>query len=51
MPLTLLSGMYGMNVPLPHPPGGESLQFWWVASIMLVIIGAMLVYFWRKRWL
>jgi magnesium transporter len=51
MPLTLLSGMYGMNVPLPHLPGGDAMQFWWLAGIMLVIIGAMLVYFRRKHWL
>ena len=24
MPLTVLTGMYGMNVPLPHFPGGEA---------------------------
>ena len=23
MPMTVLTGMYGMNVPLPHLPGGE----------------------------
>ena len=30
MPLTVLTGVYGMNVPLPHLPGGERAQFWWV---------------------
>ena len=24
MPLTVLTGMYGMNVPLPHFPGGDA---------------------------
>ena len=32
MPLTLLSGIWGMNVPLPHFPGGEAAQFWWVSA-------------------
>ncbi len=30
MPMTVLTGMYGMNVPLPHLPGGEHAQFWWI---------------------
>ena len=32
MPLTLLAGMCGMNVPLPHFPGGEDAQFWWIVG-------------------
>ena len=51
MPLTLLSGVYGMNVPLPHFPGGERLQFWWIFGIMLVTIVVMLAMFRRKRWI
>ena len=34
MPLTLLTGIYGMNVPLPHFPGGDATQFWWLFGIM-----------------
>ena len=37
LPLTVLSGMWGMNVPLPHFPGGDAAQFWWVAGIMAAI--------------
>jgi magnesium transporter len=51
MPLTVLTGMYGMNVPLPHLPGGERAQFWWVCGIMLGLSGAMLGFFRRKRWI
>lgn len=51
MPLTVLTGMYGMNVPLPHFPGGEGAQFWWVLGMMFVISGAMLVFFRRRGWL
>jgi magnesium transporter len=51
MPMTVLTGMYGMNVDLPHFPGGPVAQFWWVFGIMLAIVVAMLVLFRRKRWL
>jgi magnesium transporter len=51
MPLTVLTGMWGMNVPLPHLPGREAAQFWWIAALMFVISGIMLWYFRRKRWI
>jgi magnesium transporter len=51
MPLTVLTGMYGMNVPLPHFPGGEAVQFWWLAGIMLTISVVMLWFFRQKGWL
>ena len=51
LPLTVLSGMWGMNVPLPHFPGGEAAQFWWVAGIMLGVAVAMLAVFRRNRWM
>jgi magnesium transporter len=51
MPLTVLTGMYGMNVPLPHLPGGENLQFWWILFVMLAISGVMLYMFRRRGWL
>jgi magnesium transporter len=51
LPLTVLTGMWGMNVPLPMFPGGEKVQFLWVAAIMLLISVAMLAVFRRKRWI
>jgi len=51
MPLTVLTGMYGMNVPLPHLPGGEHAQFWWVCGIMFALSAAMLGYFRKKGWI
>ena len=51
MPLTLLTGIYGMNVPLPHFPGGDAAQFWWLTGISAAIVAAMLVMFRRKRWI
>jgi magnesium transporter len=51
LPLTVLTGMWGMNVPLPHLPGGPEVQFWWVAGLMLALSITMLAVFKRNRWL
>jgi magnesium transporter len=51
MPPTLVAGIWGMNVPLPHFPGGEAEQFWWVIGGMVVMILGMLLYFRRRRWI
>jgi magnesium transporter len=51
LPLTVLTGMWGMNIPLPHFPGGESVQFWWVAGLMASISIAMLAMFRRNGWI
>jgi magnesium transporter len=51
MPLTVLSGMWGMNVPLPHFPGSDAAQFWWLAAIMVLIAALMLAFFRRRRWI
>ena len=51
MPLTVLTGLYGMNVPLPHLPGGEAAQFWWLSGVMAVVIITMLAAFRRMRWI
>jgi magnesium transporter len=51
MPLTVLTGLYGMNVPLPRFPGGESTQFWWLLAFMTVMVAGMLGLFRRLRWL
>jgi magnesium transporter len=51
LPLMLLTGAYGMNVPLPHLPGGENAQFWWLVGICVVVSVGMLAYFKRRRWI
>ena len=51
LPLTVLTGMWGMNVTLPHLPGGEEVQFWWVGGIMVAVIVAMLAFFRRNKWI
>jgi magnesium transporter len=50
-PPTLVAGIWGMNVPLPHFPGTEAAQFWWVVGFMVLMIAGMLVAFRRKRWI
>jgi len=51
MPLTLLTGIWGMNVPLPRFPGSQAAQFWWVFGIMTAVVIAMLMVFRRRRWI
>jgi magnesium transporter len=51
MPLTVLTGAYGMNVGLPRFPGGAGAQFWWVFGIMLVASGGTLAWFRRCGWI
>ncbi len=51
MPLTVLTGAFGMNVRLPGLPGGEAAQFWWVFGIMLAVSGLMLAWFRKRGWL
>jgi magnesium transporter len=51
MPLTLLSGLWGMNVELPHMPGSDHAQFRDVFALMVIIVVVMLLFFRRKRWI
>jgi magnesium transporter len=51
LPLTVLTGMWGMNIDIPHLPGGRYAQFWWIAGIMTAIIVSMLAVFRRLKWI
>ena len=52
MPLTLVAGVYGMNVHLPGVGNPDSpAPFWWIMGGMLLTTAAMLWYFRRIRWL
>jgi magnesium transporter len=51
MPLTVLTGLYGMNVPLPQFPGGPTAQFWWIMGIVTFIVVTMLAAFKRRGWM
>jgi len=51
MPPTLLAGIYGMNVRLPHFPGSDGAQFWWLVGLCIAMILVMLALFRRRRWI
>ncbi len=51
MPLTVLTGAYGMNVGLPRFPGGDGAQFWWVFGIMICASISMLAWFRKRGWI
>ncbi len=51
MPLTLVAGVWGMNVHLPQFPGSDVAQFWWVLLICIGIILSMLSFFRRRGWI
>ena len=49
LPLTFLTGLYGMNVNLPFQ--NDPRSFWIVIVAMLIIVVAMYLMFKRKKWL
>jgi magnesium transporter len=49
LPLTLISGILGMNIPLPLPR--DSASFWGIMGLMLLVSFAMLLYFRFRHWL
>jgi magnesium transporter len=49
LPLTLISGIFGMNVIFPGEHTREA--FWIIAGLMVGVIGAMVGFFKYKRWL
>ena len=51
MPLTFVTGLYGMNVDLPHFGLGGTTMFWLLMAVMMAIVIAMIGYFRRKGWI
>jgi magnesium transporter len=49
LPLTLLSGIYGMNIALPL--ANFPLSFLLILLLMAVIAGGMIFYFRKRRWI
>ena len=49
LPLTLISGIWGMNVGVPGQGSVEA--FWVVVGIMVVVLSGMLLFFRRRGWL
>jgi magnesium transporter len=51
MPLTFITGLYGMNVDLPHFGLGLHVFFWVLVALMLAVSAAMLFWFRRRGWI
>ena len=51
LPLTVFTGMWGMNIDLPRFPGSDAAQFWWVGGIMALISAIMLALFRSRHWI
>ncbi len=51
MPLTVLTGIYGMNVHLPQLPGGDGAQFYWIMGMLAVTTVSMVIYFRTRDWM
>lgn len=49
LPLTLLSGIYGMNITLPFQRSTNAFNI--ITAIMVAIALVMLIYFKRKKWI
>jgi magnesium transporter len=49
LPLSVLAGIYGMNMPLPSQQ--NPLTFWIVLLIMGIMVAGLLVYFRWRKWL
>lgn len=50
-PLTLVAAIFGMNTVNGMPFLDASYGFWFIISIMLVILLTMILFFKRKKWL
>jgi magnesium transporter len=51
MPLTFITGLYGMNVDLPHFGLGGVTMFWVLMGLMTAIVGIMLFLFRKRGWI
>jgi magnesium transporter len=49
LPLTFLTGLYGMNVLLPLQE--DNLAFYIIIGIMIAIGAGMAIYFRQRKWL
>jgi magnesium transporter len=49
LPLTFITGLYGMNIGLPFQ--SDSRSFLIIIGLMLMVVIAMLFYFRRRKWL
>ncbi|MBQ6047039.1 MAG: magnesium transporter CorA family protein [Bacteroidales bacterium] len=48
LPLTVITGLFGMNVLFPFETGATTVAFWTIVSVMVAVTIAMIIYF-RNR--
>lgn len=51
LPMTVLTGLWGMNVMLPEFAGGPAAQFWWIVGVLGGLTVLMLAFFRAKHWI
>lgn len=49
-PLTVITGLFGMNVPLPSLLGKPEYQFWEIIGLMTLSSAALFVWFKKSGW-
>ena len=49
-PMTVITGLFGMNVPLPNLFGSAEYQFWEIIGIMVVSSAALFFWFKKSGW-
>jgi magnesium transporter len=49
-PLTVITGLFGMNVPLPTLFGSPQHQFWEIIGLMVISSAALFVWFKKSGW-
>jgi len=49
LPLTFITGLYGMNVPLPFQ--NESWAFYGLLGLMVVVAAMFFIIFKRRKWM
>lgn len=49
-PLTVITGLFGMNVPLPTLLGSPKYQFWEIVGIMIVSSAGLFYWFKKSGW-
>jgi magnesium transporter len=49
-PMTVITGLFGMNVPLPTLLGSPEHQFWEIIAMMVVTSGGLFFWFRKSGW-
>ena len=49
-PMTVITGLFGMNVPLPTLVGAPEYQFWEILGLMVISSGILFYWFKKSGW-